>query len=318
MPKVITPLDSKISRFTTTLSSFFWMTFGSFLAAFSIQIFFLHNNLIDGGTVGLAMIVGRMIGSQWIPWLTLAFTLPFVYFAFRTIGKTFILFMLYAIATFSLFLGLIPLFFPTPFTGDPLEVVVIGGAILGTGIGLIIRSGGCLDGTEILGILSNKRWGYTVGQVVFFCNIGVYTLAGLIFRDWHPALLSLIAYVVVVKIMDFVLVGLDETKAVMVISRKFSQIQEAILHNLGLGVTIFYGRGGFSKEPLEVLYIIVERLQLAEVKELVHGIDANAFIAITNLHEVASINGKKGFKKQIKRRGHTIQDLFLKKAKISS
>jgi len=315
MSKSITSLDSKLSRLSM-LASFFWMALGSCLAAFAIQIFFLHNNLIDGGTVGLAMIVGRVIGSHWIPWLTLVFTLPFVYLAYRAIGKTFILYMIYSTITFSIFLGIIPFFFPTPFIGEALEVVVIGGALLGTGIGLIIRSGGCLDGTEILGLLSSKRWGFTVGQVVFFCNIGVYALAGIVFNDWHPAILSLIAYVVVVKIMDFVLVGLDETKAVLVVSRKYNQIQEAILHKLGLGITILYGRGGFSKEPLEVLYVIVERLQLAELKELVHGIDPKAFIAITNLHEVASINGKKGFKKHIKRRGLAIQDIFLEKTKI--
>lgn len=313
MPKFITAFPSKTGSFPSFLWAFLGMTFGAFLAAFSIQIFFLHNNLIDGGTVGLAMIIGRLMGAQWIPLLTFAFTLPFVYFAYRSIGKMFVFSMLYAISIFSLFLGCIPLFFRTPFVGDALEVVVIGGAILGTGVGLIIRSGGCLDGTEILGLISSKRHGFTVGQVVFFCNILVYGLAGIVFQDWHPALLSLIAYVVVVKIMDFVIVGFDETKAVLVVSRKFSQIQEAIMHNLGLGITILYGRGGFSKEPIEVLYVIVERLQLTELKELIHGIDQKAFIAITNLHEVASINGKKGFKRHLKKRGLTIKDLFLEK-----
>ena len=132
------------SSFLSTLVPFLWSTLGAFIAAFAIEIFFLHNNLIDGGTVGLAMILGRLIGAEWIPLLILGCTLPFVYFAYRLIGKTFVLSMIFSLTTFSLFLGLIPYFFPTPFEGDPLEVVVIGGALLGTGIGLIIRSGACL------------------------------------------------------------------------------------------------------------------------------------------------------------------------------
>ena len=175
-------------------------------------------------------------------------------------------------------------------------------------------------GTEILGIILNRKLGFTVGQVVFCCNIFVYSTAGIVFHDWHPALLSLIAYVVVVKIMDFVLVGLDETKAVLVISTKFQKIQEAVMHSLGFGVTILYGRGGFSKEPIEILYIISERLQLAELKELIHSIDPKAFLAITNLHEVTSGNGKKGFRKhrEKKRRSQYIQALFAKQTNTNS
>lgn len=285
---------------------------GAFLAAFSIEIFFLHNNLIDGGTVGLAMILGRLIGPAWIPLLTLLFTLPFVYFAYRFIGRKFLISMLFALTLFSLFLSLIHVFIPTPFVGDPLEVVVIGGAILGAGLGLIIRSGGCLDGTEILGVICNRKFGFTVGQVVFCCNIFVYSVAGIVFRDWHPAILSLIAYVVVIKIMDIVLVGLDETKAVMVVSRKYREIQEAVMHDLGLGVTILNGRGGFSKEPVDVLYIISERLQLSILKDRIHSIDPNAFIAITTLHEVASGRDRKGLKRYKPKKGSGLHDLFVK------
>lgn len=260
------------------------------------------------------MIIGRLVGAEWIPLLMLASTLPFVYFAYRFIGKIFVISMLFAVASFAFFLSVIPLFATTPFVGDPLEVVVIGGAILGAGLGLIIRSGGCLDGTEILGVICNKKLGFTVGQVVFCCNIFVYTAAGLVFRDWHPALLSLIAYVVVIKIMDFVLVGLDETKAVLVVSKKFHEVEKEVIHGLGLGVTILYGSGGFSKEPLEVLYIIAERLQLSDLKERIHAIDPNAFIAITNLHEVASGRDKKGPKRYRARKHGSLHSLFVRYA----
>ena len=130
-------------------------------------------------------------------------------------------------------------------------------------------------------------------------------VAGLVFQDWHPPLLSLITYIVVIKIMDSVIVGLDETKSVLIISSKSKEIADAIIHELGLGLTVMYGRGGFSGDEREILYVIAERLQLAELKELIHREDPSAFIAIENLHEVA--NGQQGYNvdKKENTRGNT-------------
>ncbi len=277
-----------------TFRAFALILIGSFIAAFAIDVFFLPNNLIDGGTVGLAMIVSRLVGTNYLSMLLVLFTTPFVIMAYRFLGKSFVIHFLLALCSFSSMIAIMPKLFHKPFTGDMLEVVVIGGAILGMGLGIIIRFGGCLDGTEILGLIINKRYGFTVGQIVFGCNIVVFSLAGIIFQDWHPPLLSLITFIVVAKIMDFVIVGLDETKAVLVISNKYQEIGEAVMHDLGVGLTVLYGKRGFSGEPIEVLYIITERLQLAELKELIYSIDPRAFIAIENLHEVSS--GKQGAK----------------------
>lgn len=290
-------------RLFTILDHFFnilWMVFGCALAAFAIKIFFIPNNLIDGGTVGLAMIVGRLIGIAWLPLIIVIFTLPFVIFAAKSIGRLFILNTAIAVAVFALLLFLMPHLFHTPFEGNPLEVVVIGGGILGAGIGIIIRKGGCLDGTEILGLVANRKWGFTVGQIVFFCNIIVFGTAGLVFQEWHVPLMSLITYLVVAKVLDFVLLGLEETKSVLVISAKFKEIEKAVMHELGIGLTVMYGRGGFSGESREILYIIIERLRLSELKELIFSIDPQAFIAIESLHEVSSGRyRRKAFRKKV-------------------
>lgn len=275
---------------TSQILSYFWMTLGAFLAAFALEVFFIPNKLIDGGIIGIAMICGKVFGAKFIPFLSILFNLPFLILAYRSIGKVFAIHMIVANILFSLSMVLIPSFLHMQFRGDSLEVVVIGGAILGVGIGLIIREGGCLDGTEILGLIINRRTGFTVGQVVLFCNIFVFGAAGLVFQDWHPPLMSLITYIVVIKIMDSVIVGLDETKSVLIISSKSKAIADAIIHELGLGLTIMYGRGGFSGDEREILYVIAERLQLAELKDLILREDPGAFIAIENLHEVA--NGK--------------------------
>lgn len=268
--------------------TYFWMLIGAFLAAFALEVFFIPNRLIDGGVVGIAMIFGNLFGKHLIPYLILFFNAPFLYLAYRSIGKVFVIHMIIATLLFSASLIFIANYLPLQFHGDSLEVVVIGGAILGVGLGLIIREGGSLDGTEILGIIMNRRTGFTVGQVVLVCNVFVFGAAGLVFQDWHPPILSLITYIVVIKIMDGVIVGLDETKSVLVISAKSKAIADAIIHELGLGLTIMYGRGGFSGDEREILYVIVERLQLAELKELILREDDSAFIAIENLHEVAN------------------------------
>lgn len=269
---------------------YFGIALGGFLAAFAIKVFLIPNKLIDGGMVGIAMILGNIFGQELIPYLLFLLNLPFLYLAIRSIGKSFLLHMLFAVLSFAISMVLIGKLLPWKFIGDPLEVVVIGGAILGIGIGLIIRYGGCIDGTEVLGIIINKRMGFTVGQVVLVCNIFIFGAAGLVFRDWHPPLLSLIMYMVVIRIMDSVIVGLDETKSVLIISSKSKAIADAIIHELGLGLTIMYGRGGFSGDEREILYVIAERLQLADLKELIHREDPGAFIAIENLHEVATGN----------------------------
>lgn len=286
---------------------YFWMAVGAFLAAFAIEVFFIPNNLFDGGIVGVSMIFANIFGKKLLPYFFVMFNLPFIYLAYRSIGKVFVAHVLFAVLLFAGSTVLLHNFLPGwQFEGESLEVVVIGGAILGIGIGMIIRYGGCLDGTEILGLLINRRTGFTVGQVVLVCNVFIFGAVGIVFQDWHPPLLSLIAYIVVIKIMDSVIVGLDETKSVLIISAKSKAIADAIIHELGLGLTIMYGRGGFSGDEREILYVIAERLQLAELKELIYREDPSAFIAIENLHEVA--NGNKGQK--IERRKTRIEHLM--------
>ncbi len=269
---------------------YFFITLGAFLAAFSLEVFFTPNRLIDGGIVGIGMILAKIFGYQYLAYFVLILNAPFAYLAYKHIGKAFVVHMLYALVAFAISLLAFHYWLPWRFHGEMLEVVVIGGAILGIGLGLIIRYGGCTDGTEILGIICNRQLGFTVGQVVLVCNVFIFGAAGLVFQDWHPPLLSLIAYMVAIKVMDTVIVGLDETKSVIIISRLSKEIADEIMHDLGLGLTIMYGRGGFSGEDCDILYVIAERLQLADLKELVHQKDPNAFIAIENLHEVANGN----------------------------
>jgi uncharacterized membrane-anchored protein YitT (DUF2179 family) len=277
--------------FKQHLSVYAWLTIGSFLAAFSIKVFLLPNSLIDGGTIGIALILSKLLGESYLSGLLILLNLPFIYLAYKYIRKSFIVTMGVAVLLFAAFLILTSKF--PPFLGDPIEVIVIGGAILGIGAGLIIRHGGCLDGTEILAILINRKKGFTVGQVVLFINFFIFTAYGWIFVNWHYALQSLILYIVAFKMMDLVIMGIEELKSVLIVSAKPKQLAQVITEELGLGLTIVHGKGGFSGDSREILYIIVERLDLSDLKGLVLREDPTAFMAIENLHEV--VHGKQAY-----------------------
>lgn len=266
--------------------SYSWTAVGAFLAAMAIKIFLFPNDLIDGGIIGVAMIITRLTSKALFPPIFIILTLPFIYLSYKFIRRTFFVQMIIAVILFAIFLALLAKV--SPFESDPLEVIVIGGAILGIGAGLIIRNGGCLDGTEIMAIIINRKKGFTVGQVVMFINIFIFAAYGAIFRDWHIAFQSLLTYVVAFKMMDIVIVGLDELKSVIIISSKPKELTQLIMHEMGLGLTVLYGRGGYSGDAREILFVIVERLDLSDLKEIVLKKDPSAFMAVENLHEVVT------------------------------
>lgn len=280
MPKPCSSLRS----FTHHCLAYFGIALGSFLAALSIEIFLVPNHLIDGGVVGIALILSRLYGDAYLSLFFIVITIPFAYLAYKYIRRTFVLHMLFAAVVFALCLHLFE--GVQGFNGDSLEIIVFGGGILGVGAGLVIRYGGCLDGTEIIAILINRKKGFTVGQVVLVLNIFIFGAYGLIFQDWHIALKSFMTYFVAYKMMDLVIVGLDDLKSVMIISSKPKQLSDAIMTELGLGLTVMHGKGGFSGEAKDILFVIVERLDLSDLKELVLNEDPSAFMAIENLHEV--------------------------------
>jgi uncharacterized membrane-anchored protein YitT (DUF2179 family) len=279
-----TPLTLK-KRLTNYTISFIGMAIGAFFAAMAIRVFMIPNELIDGGVIGISMLLARIYGSSYLSTFLILINLPFAYLAWRCIRRSFVLHMLAALVCLAFFLWFLQKL--PPFAADPLEAIVIGGAMLGAGAGMIIRHGGCTDGTEILAIIINRRKGFTVGQVIFVINIFIFAAYGWIFNDWHIALRSLMLYIVAFKMMDIVIAGLEELKSVLIMCSKPDKLSKIITLELGLGLTFIKGKGGYSGEDRDILFVIVERLDLAELKEIVLREDPCAFIAIENLHEVA-------------------------------
>lgn len=273
---------NKLNRDLKIAFRFFWLVAGAAIVATGLEIFLVPNSIIDGGVVGISIIASHVTRLP-LGLLLVLLNVPFLFVGYKHIGKTFVVSTFVGVASLALFVTLLH---PVPrLTGDLLLASIFGGVLVGAGVGIIIKNGGSLDGTEILAILAHRTKGFSIGEVVMFFNVFILGSAGLVF-GWDRAMYSLIAYFVAFRTIDVVIDGLDESKSVTIISNKPSEISEAILARLGRGVTHVYGKGGYSKEDKEILYCIVTRLELAKLKSIIQEIDDSAFVAIEDVHEV--------------------------------
>lgn len=262
---------------------------GAALVSVGLEIFLVPNRIIDGGIVGISIIFSHLTG--WALGLFLfILNLPFLFIGYKQIGKTFALSTLFGITLMSIGTTLLH---PVPgLTEDPLLAAVFGGIILGIGVGLVIRYGGSLDGTEIVAILFNKKTPFSVGEVVLFINIFILGSAGFVF-GWDRAMYSLIAYYIAFKMIDVTIEGFQESKSVWIISDIHKEIGDAIVARLGRGVTYLTGEGGYTGDEKKVIFCVITRLEEAKLKLIVEEVDPTAFLAVGNIHDVKGGRFKK-------------------------
>lgn len=262
--------------------NFLMLLIGTLIADWGIASFLLPNHFIDGGVTGICMLLANFVGIPLAVWLALI-NMPFVWLGFRHIGKEFGFKSAMAILIQALWLLIIP--FPVV-THDLLLGSLFGGVFVGAGVGLAIRAGGVLDGTEILALVLSKRTAATVGEIILTLNIVIFVIAG-IFIGAEPALYSVLTYFAAFKTIDFLLHGIEAYNGVMIFSSQSEQIRTAILEQLGRGVTVLKGMGGYTSADQEVIYCVVTRLELTRLQSLAHGVDPSAFIVISPVHEVS-------------------------------
>lgn len=265
------------------------ITFGAILMAVGLEIFLVPNNVIDGGIAGISIMLSHLTGAS-LGIFLFALNLPFIFIGYKQIGKTFAFSTLYGIIILSIATTLLhPV---PPFTDDLLLATVFGGIFIGVGIGMVIRSGGSLDGTEILAILSNNKLPFSVGEIIMFFNIFILGAAGFVFT-WDRAMYSLIAYFIAFKTIDLTITGLEESKSAWIISENHKDIGEAILHRLGRGVTYLKGEGAYTGDEKGVVFCVITRLEEAKLKDIVEEFDSSAFLAIADIAEVKGGRFKK-------------------------
>ncbi len=276
------------SLFVRILQRIFFLTLGAFIAGFALEGLLVPNNIIDGGVIGLSMMASYLTKYN-LGLLIFLFNLPFICLAFTKMGKKFVLQTFYANVVLSFAVNV---FHAHQITSDLLLATVFGGLILGTGVGIVLKSEGSLDGTEIMSLFLSKKFGFSVGEIIMSINLFVYFLCGFVFT-WERAMYSILTYIIASKVIDIVLDGLNSSKSVQVISDKAFEIGRELVENLDISVTYMRGKGGYSGMEKNIIYCVVSRLELSKMKDVIKEIDPNAFMAIVDVHEAYGARLKK-------------------------
>ncbi|MCR5286541.1 MAG: YitT family protein [Saccharofermentans sp.] len=268
--------------FKQWIAPLFFITVGAVIAAFALEEFLVPFTVLDGGIVGVSMIISQLSGLP-LGILTIVLNIPFVLLGFRRLGMRFLVKAIYAMVIFSVFLSVFKDM--KAVTDKEILVVAFGGVLLGIGVGLILRYGGCLDGTEIVAMFLSKNTEFSVGQIVLFFNIIIYGVAGFLFGP-DRALYSLLTYFVTSKVIDIVENGMEQGKSVMIITDHGKDIADAIYTQLGRTCTQMEGKGMVSNGKKTVLYCVITRVEVPAIKKIINDADVSAFMTISDVSEI--------------------------------
>jgi uncharacterized membrane-anchored protein YitT (DUF2179 family) len=271
-----------IKRF---LIDIFLIMLGVLSAGFGLRGFLLPNKFIDGGAVGISLLVSALTKIS-LPILLIVINTPFIILGFRLIGKFFAIKTAIAIATLAVVVALIP--YPQ-ITQDKLLIAIFGGFFLGLGIGLAVRGGGVIDGTEVLAIGLSRRLGLTVGDIILVINIIIFSAAAYVLSI-ETALYSMLTYLSASKTVDFVIEGIEEYTGVTIISVKSESIRKMIIDLMGRGVTTFkgekgYGKRGHTEGEIKIIYTVITRLEVSKLNAEIEKLDPNAFVIMSSVKD---------------------------------
>ncbi len=282
-------IDTAINNLATEVSHYFYDILFILLAVvsatFGLKSFLLPNSFIDGGVTGISLITTELTNIP-LSVLLVLINIPFLLLAFSTVGKQFAIKSIIAILLLALSVHFIPF---GAVTDDKLLIAVFGGFFLGLGIGLAIRGGSVIDGTEVLAVFISRRTILTIGDVVLIFNILIFSVAAYVFSI-NIALYAILTYFTASKTVDFVVSGIEEYIGVTIISEKSEEIRLTIIEKMGRGCTLYSGKKGFSKrgEPLketDIVYTLLTRLELSKLQVEVDKIDKDAFIIMHSIKD---------------------------------
>ncbi|WP_062057553.1 YitT family protein [Sediminicola sp. YIK13] len=270
--------------FNSFFKDTFFIVIGIFSAAFGLESFLLPNRFIDGGATGISLLATEITILP-LYLLIIVVNIPFLILGYKVIGKTFAIKA--SLAILGLALVLATMHFPE-ITQDKLLVAVFGGFFLGAGIGLSIRGGGVLDGTEVLAIFLSRKMGTTIGDIIILINIVIF-LAAAYLLSIETALYSMLTYLSASKTLDFVVDGIEEYTGVTIISLKSEAMRIMITEKLGRGLTIYRAKGGYGKNGIhndyDVIYTVITRLEIRKLNIEISKIDPNAFVVMNSIND---------------------------------
>ena len=284
-------IKNKVAR---DIITFIMLTIGTIIAAAALECFLIPNTILDGGVTGISIIIFKLFSIPlWL--LVILLNIPFIYIGFRNLGERFLIRAVYSMLCFSLFIAFFELM--PPFTDEIILALVFGGALYGLGVGLVIHFGGCVDGTESVAIVISKKTSFSVGQIVLIFNLIIFGIAGFIF-GLDRSMYSLLTYVITFKVIDFVSEGLEQAKAALIVTDKGTDLSKEIYKRLGRTTTSIKGKGLISGEK-EVMYCVLTRIEVFELKHIVEEMDESAFVTILEVSDIIGTHIKSSQNKKI-------------------
>jgi uncharacterized membrane-anchored protein YitT (DUF2179 family) len=265
---------------------FFLISIGVLAAGFGLRGFLLPNQFLDGGATGISLMITELTGIN-LSLLLVLINLPFVILGYSIISRQFAIKTAFGILLLAIAVAFIP--YPE-ITNDKLLVAVFGGFFLGAGIGLAVRGGAVIDGTEVLAIAVSKKSGLTIGDVILIVNVIIFSLAAWLISV-EIALYAMLTYLSASKTVDFLIEGIEEYTGVTIISIKSGKIRNMIVEKLGRGITVYKGERGFGKSgekhyDMEIIYTIITRLEVSKLKLEIEKIDPNAFVVMSSVKDM--------------------------------
>lgn len=298
--------------------TFLLLLVGAFIEAIGLETFLIPNNMVDGGTIGVSIMVSYLTSIN-LGVLIMCINSFFMFMALQMLGKDFVVRAIFATAMLGISVDYVHNHM-TVITNDLLLTTVFGGICLGVGVGMILRNSAATDGTEIMAIRISRQTGFSVGEIIMFFNVFIYTAAAFLYGI-ERAMYSVLAYFIASRVIDMVVAGFNESKSLNIISDKARDVGEALMENFDMGITYVKGSGGYSGKAKEIIFCVVSRIELAQVKQTIKSIDDKAFISIENVYDVEGTRISKEKKlidtrkilKMIKRKKKSISDTDKKK-----
>lgn len=280
------------------ITNFFMLTIAGIVNAFGITLFLTPVKLYDSGISGTSMLLDQITPEcLTLSIFLLVLNIPLFILGLKKQGWVFTVYAIYTVGIYSLFAWLITDIFPidvsfaSPLAGtDLLLCALFGGVISGVGSGLAIRYGGAMDGIEVMAVIFAKRLGITVGTFVMIYNVLLYIVCGFVLNSWILPLYSIVTYAAALKTIDFIVDGLDRAKCAIIITECPNEVCDKLCEVFGSGVTYLEAKGGYSNKNKSMIYFVVNRYQVVRMKEIVHEIDHQAYITISEVADVFSNN----------------------------
>jgi uncharacterized membrane-anchored protein YitT (DUF2179 family) len=281
LAKAYFQLRAYVSR---SIKDFILITAGIFSASFGFKGFLLTNHFIDGGATGISLLVSALTGVP-LYILIISINIPFIILGYKTLGRQFALKTTLAISGLALCVATVH--FPNV-TDDNLLVAIFGGFFLGAGIGLSVRGGAVIDGTEVLAIFLSKKLGTTLGDIIIVINVLIFSTAAY-FLSIEIALYSMITYMAASKTLDFIIEGIEEYIGVTIVAYQSEEIRQMIINEMGRGVTVYNGKRGYGKKdetkPVDIIYTVITRLELRKLNAEIQRIEPTAFVVMNSVKD---------------------------------